>query len=141
MNRDTWAAIVATIAVLAVVILGLYVTGGPGKQRLIQSDLRTVRSVGNLAQQIKFKWESSGRVLPTDLEKFPETARQNPLTNKTFAYRPKSPSEYELCATFATDTRSAQVEDTNNHPWAHPIGDYCFQLDASQQVPQVPYYY
>lgn len=141
MNRDTWAAIFATIAVLAVVILGLHVTGGPQAQRLIQSDLRTVRALGNLAQQIKFKWESSGRVLPTDLEKFPEPARQNPLTNKAFTYHPKSASEYELCATFATDSRGVQVQDTNDHPWAHPKSDYCFQLDASQQVPQVPYYY
>jgi hypothetical protein len=140
MNRDTWAAIGATIAVLAVVILGLLVTGGPGKQRLIQSDLRTVRSLGNLAQQIKFKWDSAGRVLPTDLEKFPESARQNPATNKSFTYRPKSGSEYELCATFLIDSRNVQAQDTNDF-WDHPKGNYCFLLDASQQIPQIPYYY
>ena len=138
MNRNTWAATVATIAVVAVITLGLRVLGGPGTQRLVQSDLRTLRTLGGLAQQIKFTWDSSGKVLPANLEKFPNSVKQNPVTNKFFTYRPKSNSEYELCATFATDSRDLQ---NTNEFWAHPKGDYCFQLDASQQVPQVPYYY
>ena len=140
MNRDTWAAIVAAIAVVAVVILGLRILGGPRNQRLVQSDLRTLQKLGELAQRIKVTWDSSGKVLPADLEKFPTSIRQNPLTKKFFTYRPKSNSEYELCATFATDSRNLQGQNTNDL-WAHPEGDYCFHLDASQQVPQVPYYY
>jgi hypothetical protein len=140
MNRDTRAAIVATIAVIAVVILGLRIMGGPRNQRLVQSDLRALQKLGELAQQIKFTWESSGKVLPANLEKFPGTIKQNPVTNKPFTYRPTSNSEYELCATFATASRNLQAQDTSDL-WAHPEGDYCFQLDASQQVPPVPYYY
>jgi hypothetical protein len=140
MNRDTWAAIVATIAVLAVIALGLHSLGGPRTQRLIQSDLRTVRTLGELAQQIKFKWDNSGKVLPANLEKFPDSVKQNPVTKKPFTYHPKSNSEYELCATFVIDSRTLHAQDTSDL-WAHPKGDYCFQLDASQQVPQVPYYY
>jgi hypothetical protein len=140
MNRNTWAAAVATIAVVAVIILGLRVLGGPGSQRLIQSDLRTLQTLGELAQKIKFKWDGSGKLLPASLEEFPNSAKQNPVTNKFFTYRRKSNSEYELCTTFATDSRNLQAQNTNDL-WAHPKGDYCFQLDASQQVPQVPYYY
>jgi len=140
MNRNTWAAIVATIAVVAVVILGFRVLGGPGTQRMVQSDLRTIRTLAELAHQINQKWFSSGKVLPANLEKFPNSAKQDPAAHKSFAYRPKSNSEYELCATFATDSRDLQAQNTND-PWAHPKGDYCFQLDASQQVPPVPYYY
>ncbi len=140
MTRNSWAATVATIAVIAVISLGLRVLGGPGRQRLVQSDLRTVRTLGELAQQIKFAWESSGKVLAANLEKFPNSAKQNVVTGQLFTYRPKSKSEYELCATFATDSPNLHAQDANDF-WAHPEGQYCFQLDASQQVPQTPYYY
>lgn len=140
MTRNSWAATVATIAVIAVIGLGLGVMGGPGKQRLVQSDLRTVRSLGELAQHIKFAWQSSGEKLPANLEKFPSSAKQNVVTAQPFTYRVKSQSEYELCATFATDSRNLHAQDANDF-WAHPQGQYCFQLDAAQQVPQTPYYY
>jgi hypothetical protein len=140
MTRNSWAATVATIAVLAVIILGLRVLGGPGTQRLVQSDLRTVRILGELAQQIKFAWDGSGKVLPANLEKFPNSMKQNLVTGQPFTYRPKSKSEYELCATFATDSRNLQAQNANDF-WAHPQGEYCFSLDASQQAPQAPYYY
>jgi len=146
MNRDTWAAIAATIAVVVVIILGFRVLGGPGRQRLVQSDHRTVRAIAELAQQIKQSWDSSsnrdtlGKVLPANLDKFPASAKQDPLTHKPFTYRPKSNSEYELCATFALDSREAQDQNPDEH-WAHPKGDYCLHLDAAQPVPQAPYYY
>jgi hypothetical protein len=146
MNRDTRAAIAATIAVVIVIILGFRVLGGPGRQRLVQSDHRTIRALAELAQQIKQSWDSSsnrdtlGKVLPANLDKFPASAKQDPLTHKPFTYRPKSNNEYELCATFALDSREAQDQNPDEH-WAHPKGDYCFHLDAAQPVPQAPYYY
>ena len=140
MSRDIWAATTATIVVVVIVTLGFRVLGGPGRQRLVQSDLRTLQKLGDLAQQIKLTWDRSGKELPANLGKFPNSAKQDPITNKSFTYRPKSNSEYELCATFATDSRDLRPQNTNEL-WAHPKGDYCFQLDASQQVPQVPYDY
>ncbi len=140
MNRDTWAAIAATIAVVVVIVLGFRVLGGPGRQRLVQSDHRTVRALAELGQQIKQSWDSSGKVLPTNLDKFPNSVKQDPLTHKSFTYRPKSNGEYELCATFALDSREAGDQNPDEH-WAHPKGDYCFPLDASKPVPQAPYYY
>jgi hypothetical protein len=146
MNRDTWAAIAATIAVVVVIVLGFRVLGGPGRQRLVQSDQRAVRALAELAQQIKQSWDSSsnrdvwGKVLPANLDKFPASAKQDPLTHKSFTYRPKSNGEYELCATFALDSREAQDQNPEEH-WAHPKGDYCFPFDATKPVPQAPYYY
>jgi hypothetical protein len=147
MNRDTWAAIAAAVAVVVVIILGFRVLGGPGRQRLVQSDHRTVRALAELAQQIKQSWDSSAptdkndkKVLPANLDKFSASAKQDPLTHKPFTYRSKSNGEYELCATFALDSREAQDPNPDEH-WAHPKGDYCFPLDAAKPVPQAPYYY
>lgn len=139
MNRNSWAALAATIAVIAVLILGFRVLGGPGTQRLVQSDLRTLRALSELGREINVKWTSS-KVLPADLNNFPKTTQLDPSTGKPFPYRRKSDSEYELCSSFATDSQDAQVQNTDNY-WAHPKGYYCFEFDASRQVPFVPYYY
>ena len=140
MNRNTWAAVLASIAVIVVLILGFRVLGGPGKQRLVRSDQRRVQLLAELAQQIKSKWQSSDRVLPASLDDFPKLMTQDPVTLKPFTYRPKSNGQYELCATFATNSLELSNASTA-HPWVHPQGDYCFQLDASRDVPFAPYYY
>lgn len=140
MSRNTWAAVAATIVVVAVIVLGLRDLGGPQNQRQLQSDLRTLHALEALAQQIQFAWNTSGKVLPANLDQFLSTVTQDPSTRKRFAYHPKSTSGYELCATFATDTRDLPPQNPPG-PWPHPKGDHCFQLDAAQQVPQVPYVY
>lgn len=140
MNRNVWATIAASVAVAAVVILGFRVLGSPGTQRLVQSDLRTVQSLSELARQINVKWAGTDKALPKDLEKFATSVKQDQLSGKSFGYRVKSSKEYELCATFATDSREAPVVNKAD-PWTHPKGDHCFQFDASQPIPYVPYYY
>jgi|SRR5580704_11500363 hypothetical protein len=140
MSRNIWAAIGATVIVVAAIILGFRVLGGPSTQRLVQADLRTVRAIAQLAQEIDAKWASSDKVLPANLDKFQSSEKQNPVTNKILDYHPKSNSEFELCSTFLTNSRDLQSTNAPD-PWAHPNGDYCFQFDASQQVPQVPYFY
>jgi hypothetical protein len=140
MNRSVWGALAASTAVVAVVFLGFLVLGSPGKQRLAQSDLRTVRALANLAQQINMKFSGADKVLPDNLEKLPVSVRQDPVTGGSFGYHVRSRSDYELCATFATDNRDAPVTSIAD-PWSHPKGDYCFPLDASQPAPSAPYYY
>jgi len=140
MNRDTWAAIVATIAVIAVVSVGWHFLGGPGTQRQVQSDLRIVSALYELAHEIYLRSENSNKVLPADLEKLPDSVKLNPITHAAITYRRKSDSTFELCATFATDSRNLPNQNGNDF-WAHPKGDYCFQLDATQQPPPVPYFY
>jgi hypothetical protein len=139
MSRDARAAIVAAIAIVVAIVLGFRVLGGPGTQRLVRSDERTVRSLAELAQKIQQKWRTDSQLPPT-LGSFSEKEKQNPLTHKPFVYRPKSNTAFELCATFATDNRHqepGQAEDA----WRHAKGDFCFPLDATQSIPQAPYYY
>jgi hypothetical protein len=140
MSRNILAATGATLVVVAVVILGFRVLGGPSTQRLVQADLRTVRAMAQLAGQIELRWNGSNKVLPANLDQFPTSEKQNPISKKVFDYRPKSSSEYELCTTFLTKSRDQQLPDTPDS-WAHSGGDYCFHLDATQPVQQVPYFY
>ena len=140
MSRDARAALLASIAVIAVVVLGFAVLGGPGTQRLVRSDERTVRSLAELAQNIQNKWRASDSELPANLDTFSEKEKQDPLSHKPFVYRPKSKTAYELCATFLTDNQH-QAPGEPDDSWRHPKGDYCFSLDAAQPVPQAPYYF
>ena len=139
MNRNIWAMSLATIIVVAVIILGFRVIGSPKTQRLIKSDVSTLRVLQNLAQKIKFS-RTSGQGLPANLDQFPDSEKKNPVTNKFFTYRPKTDTAYELCTTFAAEGPNFEVGDTHAD-WAHPQGDYCFQLNTSHDVPQIPYYY
>lgn len=140
MSRDVWAAIGATLAVVLVAILGFRVLGGPANQRLVQADLKKVRTLSELAQQINVKWSAGNKTLPANLDHFPAAAKQDPVSRAPFVYHPKSTEQYELCATFATDSRDLPKGNTAD-PWIHPKGDYCFQFEASQAVPFVPYSY
>jgi hypothetical protein len=141
MNRNSLAAAVATIVVALVVVLGFRALGGPRKQRLVRADQRTVQALAQLAQQIDFKWASGGKVLPANLEKFPENARKNPVNGTEFVYHVKSANEYELCSTFLADNRDAPDVNTAD-PWLHPQGEHCFTFDPAQSVnvPWVPNY-
>jgi len=140
MNRNVWATIVATSAVIVVLILGFRFLGSPTRQRLVRADARTVQALAALAQQINCSWNQSEKVLPANLGRITGTVKRDAITGKPYVYHPKQNSEYELCATFAADSR--ELPDTNTaDPWLHPKGDYCFQLDASQPIPNVPYNY
>ena|SRR5271168_2311193 len=139
MNRNTWAAIAAATVVVVVIILGFRVLGSPRTQRKVQSDLRTVRLLAELAQQINLKWSDADKELPKDLESFPSRVKQDQLSGKPFGYRVRSSSAYELCAEFTMDNRNDPGINTAD-PWIHPKGQYCFQFDATQQVPVVPFY-
>jgi hypothetical protein len=143
MNRNTFAAAASTLLVIVVVILGFRSLGGPSKQRLVQADLRIVRSVASLAQQVNMKWRQSSKVLPADLSAFPTTATQEPVTHQAISYRRKSDEQYELCAVFsaASQDDSTQGPNDSNNFWSHPKGEHCFDFDASQSVPIAPYIY
>jgi hypothetical protein len=58
---------------------------------------------------------------------------QDPLTNAPYEFRPLAGSQYQLCATFSTDTRN---EQNPLAPYAvrlftkHAQGRQCFDLDA-----------
>jgi hypothetical protein len=140
MSRDARAAFVAAIAIVVVMVLGFRVLGGPGTQRLVRSDERTVRSLAELAQKIQQKWRASNSQLAPTLDSFPEKEKRDPLTHKPFVYHPKSNTAFELCATFATDNRQQEPGEPED-AWRHPKGDFCFPLDATQSVPNAPYYY
>jgi len=104
---------------------------------LVRADAQDVEALAQIAQQVNFAWMRTPHALPESLDKIPGRKKHS-VSGKSFVYRPKHDSTYELCAMFATDNR--QRSDTNTGDfWLHPKGEYCFQLDASEPAPTAPY--
>ena len=86
MNRNRWAAIVATAAVIVVLILGFRFLGSPAKQRLLRADLRTIQALAGIAGQINDSWNHSEKVLPANLDKITGVDKKGALNGKPFIY-------------------------------------------------------
>jgi hypothetical protein len=99
MNRDFRAAIAASLAVVVVIPFGFRVLGSPASQRLVRANAGTVRTLAELAQQIKQKWSDSGQALPANLDQFTDSEKKDPVHDRSFVYHPGSSSKYQPCAT------------------------------------------
>ena len=126
--------------VLCIVAFGLRSLGGPGNQRAVQADLRTLKALQLLAQNIGITANNAHGQLPADINALPSNLRHNPITGRSFTYHTKAGTAYELCAAFATATPASTPQEPSDI-WNHPKGEYCFQLDASGPVPLAPFRY
>jgi hypothetical protein len=139
MNRNSVGATVATLAVVVVLALGFRFLGSPARQRLLRSDQQDIWALSMLAGQLNSSWTGPLHALPETTDGINlGTARRTSVSGKPFVYHRKDASHYELCATFGTDDREQHLANLPDF-WLHPKGDYCFQFDAAQPVPSVPY--
>jgi hypothetical protein len=138
MNRNSVAAIIATGAVVVVLVLGFRFLGSPARQRLARLDAQDVWSLFGLAQRLNHYRTGPADTLPENLDKIKVIGtKTTSVSGKPFAYHRKDENHYELCATFATDTRENRDPNVSDF-WLHPKGDYCFQFDAREGVQQAP---
>jgi hypothetical protein len=139
VKRDTLAALLATVAVVLVVILGFWKIHGPSTQRLFRADEKRVQNLSQLANQINNQYRGS-KELPSALSDYQKRQFADPISAQPPQYSPKPPSRYQLCATFAA--ASPKPEPTDDFAfWVHSSGAKCFEFDAAAAVPAAPYYY
>lgn len=136
------SALFSTIVVLATVLYGFVVVGGPGTARLEQMDLSRVTDLqmiqnriyddlyGNARYSLPARVTSLPSPLPRDLMTVASHAVDqkiritDPATGAPYVYRVRGTS-FELCATF--DLAS---EKSYSVFWDHPAGEKCFLFDA-----------
>lgn len=126
-------AIVVTIAVVAVVIGGLYIAGSPEKAREKRIDQHRLADLRSISQAVDLYWNREGH-LPGKLADAAKELNiyhmsgKDPETGKPYDYRVVSEKKYELCADFA-----ASSPDTGYYTygkfWVHDSGHYCYQLE------------
>jgi hypothetical protein len=139
-NRDSIAAVMATAAFLLVVILGFWKIHGPGTQRLVRTDEKRIQNVSQLANEINLLYNQHNKQLPEKLSDSQKTKFADPVTKQPLDYSPKPPSGYTICTTFSTASPKEELDGSYSF-WTHPAGPKCFELNASEPVPQAPYFY
>jgi len=140
-TRDSVAALLASVAILAVVVLGFYKTRGPSTQRLLRSDRKRVAMINQLANEIRMQFTNNHLLLPANLTAIQRMKYKDPATNQPLEYSPISPTRYSICTTFVLPTQGTEEQKVEFAFWTHPAGHKCFDFDTTAPIPPVPYTY
>lgn len=134
LTFDRIFAGLATTAVLAGTVAGFWVLGTPGQQRLIMADQQRLEDLSAIANTLYWRrQDQDDYILPDALPS--DDRREDPITRELYGYRKIDDSRYQLCANFATDSDTHKLVNQQN--WQHPQGDYCFELNLTQQPPSL----
>lgn len=138
------AAILSSALIVGWIIAGFFIVGTPKQQRDIRFDEQRVGDLQIIQSEILSYWVQK-ETLPPNLDALSNnitgyTAPIDPLTQEMYTYYIKANLEFELCATFATDSEETSIARgiTNieraypieymgkNDNWAHTKGNVCF---------------
>lgn len=146
---------VAIVLVLGSIVSGFFIVGSPATQRALRFDQQRISDLQNIQWQIVNYWQQR--------QEFPKSlsALNDPLSGFTVPKDPETSSDYEytlgegyafeLCATFAKESRGGAGDKYTqpvpavpifdggfeNETWQHPAGKYCFEriLDPKRYPP------
>ena len=134
---DRTFALIATIAVVLAIVAGFWVLGGPNRQRLIAADRERIQDLMTIVWRLYDEAEKAqDRGNPVELPESLEglNGAVDPITNLDYEYRRLSPTTYQLCAEFATDSSTHPLRRAPRHrqeqKWRHPQGRHCFEFDV-----------
>ncbi len=121
LNSKRWDKLVlvkSIVLVLAVIVWGFYVMGGPGSQRNLRLDQRRIEDLQSIQWQVISFWQQKEK-LPVSLDEL-----KNPISNymvpqdpefqkgKAYEYRKIADKTFELCATFTLPMPKGWVENS-----------------------------
>ncbi len=134
-HRIFTAAVAA--AVVAAIVAGLVVLGPPAEQRRQRLDRQRVDDLNAVAREIDLYWATNAR-LPAKLgeldDGYPARGRSDPTTALEYEYRLIEGKDFELCAVFESESRSAPPYwSARNRIWVHGRGRQCFQLTVEKE--------
>jgi len=137
MSAGRIFVIASTVLVVAVIVVGIYLTGSPRQARIRSLDRQRVEALTQLSAAIN-AYRYDHNALPPSLD---EAARAevgiapanlvDPETGAPYAYRTTGWDKYELCALF--DGPSDADEDIR---WRHGRGRACFDFTAPRPPAQ-----
>ncbi|MBI4138097.1 MAG: hypothetical protein HY482_00685 [Candidatus Wildermuthbacteria bacterium] len=123
------------------VAYGIFLSGSPAANRLIQLDQRRVSDLQQIAYAVEY-YADRYKALPKDLNTLKGesgvyiNSATDPVTGESYEYRAVSIAEYELCAVFSAEAFPAQVSGQgrmavpakpfSEQIWDHGIGRVCF---------------
>lgn len=139
----------ATGALVALsIVAGFLIIGTPQSQRQLRLDHQRVSDLQSIQSQVVEYWRQKGS-LPASFEELRDPLYGSyipvdPATKAAYGYKRRSPLDFTLCATFATELRSGRlsvptrpvlygIDDT----WEHGAGEVCFDrsIDPTRYPP------
>lgn len=133
MNERRVLRIVFGVLIAGVVGLGLWLSGGPGHNRLLRADQGTRAGLENAAQLVQGHFEREG-ALPESLEAARRSCAETPsawcpeFAGADYAYRLlEGERRFEICSDFALPAPPSA-------PFEHPAGRFCRPFTAEPQT-------
>lgn len=120
---------IASVAVLAAVVGGIWVMGSPTTQRLLRLDERRVQDLRVISQAVD-RYMRGHEQLPEDLTALSGNTAlgltiRDPATGEEYRYLAGTGQSYQLCADFAL---ASEGPGTLPGTWSHEAGSHCFDL-------------
>ncbi|MEZ4156758.1 MAG: DUF5671 domain-containing protein [Candidatus Paceibacterota bacterium] len=164
-TRKTIAWVSSTV-LLALIVGAFFIVGSPATSQDKQLDSERVAHLSQIQWQVLDHWRQSD-VLPETLDELNdpiigfETPR-DPETREDYEYTKTSDLSFELCATFASESRDFDPEATDSYDeraaidsgayyggyedsrfWQHGEGRTCFErtIDPEKHAAPKPVYY
>jgi hypothetical protein len=138
-GRISVPAILATAAVIVVVVAALITLGNPSIARQQRLDTRRVRDLIKISGAIDAYW-SRRTLLPPSLDSLASahdltTVPHDPVTKVPYTYSVTAAGTYRICATFEqpSDDQADQYiirYGLNVRRWQHAVGFTCFDITA-----------
>lgn len=145
------------VAVLIVVTVGagFLIIGTPQSQRAYRIDEQRVNDLTQIQSQIVYSYYQPKQKLPASLDALTDpisgwVVPKDPESGAAYEYRTTGALSFELCATFAHASRSAQNGAVSrpmspyyggkeiSENWQHPAGRTCFARTIDPQLYPAP---
>ncbi|EKD86745.1 MAG: hypothetical protein ACD_37C00160G0004 [uncultured bacterium] len=125
MNKHYIFIAILGFFVLILLVTGFIETGGPLSTRAIALDQKRMSHISNISYQIQSFYEDNG-ILPKSLfeVKTLSSTYKDPETNKQYEYRVTSPTSYNLCAKFSTDSKEVKAKLKKSSDYYDDYSDY-----------------
>lgn len=138
-TRMIWR-IGAVSLVTVSIILGFMIIGSPRTQRLVRYDTQKINDLQSIQREIISYWQMKNSLPPAmsdlsdPLSYF--VVPTDPETGAAYSYAQVSPTTFKLCATFNSDSKTANGNSTAsqryypvevNQNWDHDAGEQCFE--------------
>lgn len=131
---------VVSVLVLISVIGGFFLLGSPFEERQYRIDEERVRDLTLIQSEITFYWQAK-QELPESLEDLDDPIRNfsvptDPETEEAYGYQQVDATTFELCATFAKESRDERNR-FGSDSWEHEAGETCFErtIDPDRYPP------
>lgn len=147
------AAACSSILIIGWIVAGFFIVGSPAQQRAMRFDEERVDDLSSIQAQILNYWLQKGE-LPESLDELSDSlygyrAPTDPDTGEVYPYQKTGLTDFELCATFATEQQTLDtgnirseailynsqiIGDKAMNLWNHQSGTVCFERSIDPEL-------